>query len=177
MRGSVANFCWFHQTSKTYISHLMTKPTKWHVRPAKTQISLGIPPQSDLSLCCPHEETLGPKLPIQRRAKTLIRLGGCPGWSESSLGAQWFCWFCHEVAHILDPLPFICPPFLHYKITKIFHGCLVWTEKCILRVIVWHHEAKKDAEQWSRGTDFSIRPGHPWWILFLAYHSISKLWF
>ena len=30
-----------------------------------------------------------------RTAKTLIRLGGCPGWSESSLGAQAHCWFCH----------------------------------------------------------------------------------
>ena len=29
----------------------------------------------------------------------LIRLGRCPGWSESSLGAQSFCWFCHEVAY------------------------------------------------------------------------------
>ena len=38
----------------------MTKPTKWHVGPAKTQISLG-----------------------------------CPGLSESLLGAQSFCWFCH----------------------------------------------------------------------------------
>ena len=27
-----------------YISHLMTKPTKWHVRPLKTQIGLGIHP-------------------------------------------------------------------------------------------------------------------------------------
>ena len=27
----------------------------------------------------PHEETLGPQLPIVRTAKTLIRLGGCPG--------------------------------------------------------------------------------------------------
>ena len=26
------------------LSHLMTKPTKWHVRPAKTQISLGLRP-------------------------------------------------------------------------------------------------------------------------------------
>ena len=26
------------------MSHLMTKPTKWHVRPAKTQISLDIRP-------------------------------------------------------------------------------------------------------------------------------------
>ena len=27
----------------------------------------------------------------ERTAKTLIRLGGCPGWSESSLGAHSFC--------------------------------------------------------------------------------------
>ena len=29
---------------KNKVSHLMTKPTKWHVRPMKTQISLGIGP-------------------------------------------------------------------------------------------------------------------------------------
>ena len=34
--------------------------------------------------------------------KTLIRLDGCPGWSESSLGAHSFCWFCHVVAHNYD---------------------------------------------------------------------------
>ena len=35
-----------------YLSHLMTKPTKWHVRPAKTEISLGIRPVwSESSLC------------------------------------------------------------------------------------------------------------------------------
>ena len=43
--------------------------------------------QSDQSLCCPHEEALCPWLPNERTAKTLIRLGGCPGWSESSLGS------------------------------------------------------------------------------------------
>ena len=33
------------------MDHLMTKPTKWHVRPAKTQISLGIRPvRSESSL-------------------------------------------------------------------------------------------------------------------------------
>ena len=37
-------------------------------------------------------------LSAQRR---LIRLGGCPGWSEYSLGAQSLCWFCHEAARIL----------------------------------------------------------------------------
>ena len=30
----------------------------------------------------------------------LIRLGGCPGWSKSSLGAHSFCWFCHVAAHL-----------------------------------------------------------------------------
>ena len=30
---------------------------------------------------------------FMRTAKTLIRLGGCPGWSGSSLGAHSFCWF------------------------------------------------------------------------------------
>ena len=46
------------------------------------------PTKSDQSLRCPHEESLGPKLPTERTAKTLIRLDRCPGLSESSLGAQ-----------------------------------------------------------------------------------------
>ena len=44
--------------------------------------------QSDQSLRCPHEETLGPLLPTERTEKTLIRLAGYPGWPESSLGVQ-----------------------------------------------------------------------------------------
>ena len=55
----------------------MTKPTKWLLRPAKTQISLAI------------------RYPLSAQRR-LIRLG----WSESSLGAQSICWFCHEVAQI-----------------------------------------------------------------------------
>ena len=35
-----------------------------------------------------------------RTAKPLIRLSGCPGWSESSLGALSLCWFCHEAAQM-----------------------------------------------------------------------------
>ena len=55
--------------------------------------------QSDQSLLCPHEESLGPKLPIERTAKTLIRLGGCPGWSESSLGAYAILLVCAGSNH------------------------------------------------------------------------------
>ena len=29
-------------------------------------------------------------------------LSGCPGWSESSLGAKSICWFCHEPAHFIS---------------------------------------------------------------------------
>ena len=48
-----------------YISQRMTKPTNWHVRPVKIR--------------CLYEESFGLELPIERTAKTLIRLGGCPG--------------------------------------------------------------------------------------------------
>ena len=57
---------------KLHMSRLMTKPTKWHVRTAKTQISLSILTKAF----------------FMRTAKTLIRLGGRPGWSESLLGAH-----------------------------------------------------------------------------------------
>ena len=40
---------------------------------------------------------LSSPLSAQRR---LIRLGGCPGWSKSSLGGHSLCWFCHVVAQI-----------------------------------------------------------------------------
>ena len=43
--------------------------------------------QSDQRLRSPHEERLGP--PIERTAKTLIRLGGCPGWSEDPPRLIW----------------------------------------------------------------------------------------
>ena len=86
-----------------YMSRLMTKPTKLPVRPANTQISLGIRPVwSASSLSTWRNACLGSlassyPLNAQRR---LIRLGGCPDWSESWLGAQSFCWFCYEAAHM-----------------------------------------------------------------------------
>ena len=44
------------------MSRLRTKPTKWHVRPAKTQISLGIRPVWSES-----EDTLGPYAKLIKR--------------------------------------------------------------------------------------------------------------
>ena len=48
------------------LSRRTTKPTKWHVRPAKTQLSLGIHPvwsESSLS----HEETMDHWIPTERK--------------------------------------------------------------------------------------------------------------
>ena len=81
------------------MSHDMTKPSKW-VCAQRRLGSAWASAQSDQSLRCPLEESLGPELPIERTAKTMIRLGGCPGWSESSLGAHSFCWFCHVAAQL-----------------------------------------------------------------------------
>ena len=74
------------------------KTNKVSVRPAKTQISLGICRLIRVfAVCMKKPWVLSYPLSAQRR---LIRLGGCPGWSESSLGAQPHCWFCHVAAHL-----------------------------------------------------------------------------
>ena len=61
------------------------KSTKRHVRPGKTQINLGIlPVWSVFAVRMKKAWVLIYPLSAQRR---LIKLGGCPGWSESSLVA------------------------------------------------------------------------------------------
>ena len=60
---------------------LMTKPTNWHVFTARMKKAW----------------VLSYPLRGQRR---LIRLGGCPGWSESLLGAHSLYWFCHEAGQL-----------------------------------------------------------------------------
>ena len=86
-------------TLLSYVSREMTKPTKWLCAQRRLR-SAWASAQSDRSLRCPHEESLGPKLPIKRTAKTLIRLCRCLGWSESLLGAQSLWLFCHVAAQV-----------------------------------------------------------------------------
>ena len=62
------------------------KTNRMTVRPAKTQISLGIcPVWSVFTVCMKKASVLSYPLSAQQR---LIRLGRCPGWSESSLGTH-----------------------------------------------------------------------------------------
>ena len=71
------------------------------VRPAKTQISLGIRPVwLESSLCALWGAKDPSFLHVDR--EDFIRIGGRPGWSESSLVAHSFCWFCHVAAHIFS---------------------------------------------------------------------------
>ena len=61
------------------------------------------PGHPDQSLRCRHEETLGPQLPIECTAKTLIRLGGCPVWSVFA-GRTY-----HLVAFVMRRLIYLFP--------------------------------------------------------------------
>ena len=76
--------CW--PSFLSLLSHDVTKPIKclvWSEDWSAWQSA-----EFDRSLRCPLEEALGLWLPIRRTEKTLIRLSGCSGWSESSLGVQ-----------------------------------------------------------------------------------------
>ena len=65
----------------------MIKPTNWLCAQRRHR-SAWASTQSDQSIRCALNGYLRTHAFFMRTAKTLIRLGGCPGWSESSLGAH-----------------------------------------------------------------------------------------
>ena len=66
------------------------------VRPAKTQLSLGIRPVWSEPSLCAQWVAKDPNFLHADSEDSDIH----PGWSESLLGAQPFCWFCLVAAHI-----------------------------------------------------------------------------
>ena len=68
------------------LSRLMTKPTKWSVRPAKPQISLGIRPVWSESSRSAWRST--GSLATHWAHSEDSDQTGCPDWSESLLGAH-----------------------------------------------------------------------------------------
>ena len=82
-------FFHYSQNNMLKMSFLMTKPTKWHVRPAKTQLSLGIRPVWSESSPCAQSVAKVPRC-LNAASKDSDQNGRmrCPGWSESSLGAH-----------------------------------------------------------------------------------------
>ena len=95
-------------------------------------------------------------LPIERTAKTLIRLGGCPGWSESSLGTQSFSWFYHEAA--TKPTNWIVRPAktkISQSIRQVWSvsslgGCPGWSESSLgAQSFSWfYHEVAQMTTTW-----------------------------
>ena len=71
---------------QVYMSHLLTKPTKCCVHPAKTD-QPGHPPSLIRIFTVRMKKAWFLCYPVSAQWR-LIRLGGCPGWSESSLGAK-----------------------------------------------------------------------------------------
>ena len=69
----------------------MTKPTKWHARPAKTQISLGIRPVWSESTAVRMKKAWVLSYPLS--AQRTLWSYWADAQAESSLGAQSFCWF------------------------------------------------------------------------------------
>ena len=90
--------CIYH--SVLHLSRLMTKPTKWTVRPAKTQMSLGMHPvwsesslsawrnSGPLTTYWAHSEDSDQ---TWRMPRLIWVFAGCTG----HIG-----WFCHEAAHL-----------------------------------------------------------------------------
>ena len=72
------NWDWLHNLSCD-----KTKPTKW-LAPSEDSDQPGRP----TSLIRVFAVRLRTQSFFMRTAKTLIRLGGCPGWSDSSLGTH-----------------------------------------------------------------------------------------
>ena len=80
----------------------------------------------------------------------LIRLGGCPGWSESSLGAQSLCWFCHVTAHVL--LCALWLPFL--SLSSIF---IMPTVHSSIWAVTWQNQQSDCAPREDSGQPSLIR--------------------
>ena len=95
----------------------MTKTNNMAVRPAKTQISLGIRPVWSESLLSAWRKS-GSLATHKMHSKDSDQTG----WTGRTprliwvlLGTHSFCWFCHEVAqlvHILSPVTDNCPTWV-----------------------------------------------------------------
>ena len=77
--------------AKNDLSCDMTKPTKWLCAQRRLRSAWA----SSLSAW----RKLGSLTTHQAHSEDSNQTVGCPGWSESSVGAHSFCWFCHVVAH------------------------------------------------------------------------------
>ena len=85
-----------------HLSLLMTKTNKMSCAPSEYSDQPGHWPSLIRVFAVRMKKVWVLSYPLSaQRRPSLIRLCGCPGWPESSLGAQSLCWFCHVAAHVL----------------------------------------------------------------------------
>ena len=124
------------------MSHLMKKTTKWHVRPAKTQISLGIRPVwSEFSLSAWRK--LGSLATHWADSNDSDQTGRMPRLTCLRWAHSHFVGFCHEVAQMLiyerlstflNNYTVTWQPKLHFyapNFKEVQRGILVWACPCI----------------------------------------------
>ena len=70
----------------------------WSKSDKSSRIKMSRDKTNQMSVCT--QRRLRSALASRRTAKTLNRLGECPGWSEPSLGIYSLCCFCHIAAQI-----------------------------------------------------------------------------
>ena len=105
------------------MSRRVTKPTNWHVHPAKTQISLGIRPVWSESSLCAQWVAKDPSF-LHADSEDSDQTGQMPRliWVWAHMP---FCWFCHETAQISIPLrvkPVISPTIKVYCLLAQHNG-------------------------------------------------------
>ena len=76
----------------------MTKPTKWHVRPAKTD-QPGHPPSLIRGFAMCFMGNLGPNLSSGGQRRFWSDWVDAPADLSLCWAHRSFCWFCHEVPH------------------------------------------------------------------------------
>ena len=119
----------------------MTKPTKGHVRPAKTQISLGMKKAWVLSYPLSAQQRLWSDWVDAQADPSLC-------WAHMP-----FCWFCHEAAHMTNNLskarkPMLKPTGLHISDGTSFQWLYIFVN------ISW--KVLISCESWSPSCHFDV---------------------
>ena len=115
---------------KWYLKTEHDKTNKITCVPSEDSDQPGHPP-SLIGLCC--------QLSFQQR---LIRLSGCPGWPESLLIAQPFCWFCHAVPQLQWHWVAFSAVLSSHCLVYLFGNRYSWPSKNYLRILFFW-EGKK----------------------------------
>ena len=126
------------------MSRLVTKPTKWHVHPVWS------------------ESSLSAWRKLEHTAKTLSRLGRCPGWSESSLGAHAILLVSSWGGSIILGVP----------ISRGFTVDFSW-----ITAVFYTHQSSQVSQTYQHSEPHLYHPSHPEITITRHCNNFLILWF